>query len=302
MKTFMFPPAESEHQRDQQYASNTTRGVGEVVKWAASQFPAMSIDNNLAIVGPNREFVRKLKSALPLDELEAVVRSRVRLVSAVEAAEREFMELFDPVVKGDEQWIVVDSLSNIDGLERPAVIAVGMDTIRIGSVDGMVASRSDIYRAVTRANVLVIVVNELIKGGWLEWLSRVQITADAKFDGVQEQGRLGQGVAAQERLEQMQEEVAESKEEAKLEEDGYSNFENYEQDSLVQAGKQQGSSNTSTPSDSSSTNNNSKIATNSDTSQPVHVPIVQSVWDTCGNTVEAGVGELQFMPLLTGTS
>jgi hypothetical protein len=27
----------------------------------------------------------------------------------------------------------------------------------------------------------------------------------------------------------------------------------------------------------------------------------QSVWDTCGNSVEAGVGELQFMPLLTGT-
>ena len=297
----MFPLAESEHQRDQQYASNTTRGVGEVVKWAKSQFPAMSIDNKLAIVGPNREFVRKLKSALPLDELEAAVGSRVRLVSAVEAAEREFVELFDPVVEGDEQWIVVDSLSNIDGLERPAVIAVGMDTIRIGSVDGMVASRSDIYRAVTRANVLVIVVNELIKGGWLEWLSRVQITADAKFDGVQEQGRLGQGVAAQERLEQMQEEVAESKEEAKLEEDGYSEFENYEQDSLVQAGKQQGTSNTSTPSDISSTNNNSNIATISDTSQPVHVPIVQSVWDTSGNSVEAGVGELQFMPLLTGT-
>ena len=88
MKTFVFPSAESENERDQQYASNTMRGVEEAVEWAKSQFPAVSIDNNLAIVGPNTDFVRKLKSALPLGKLKAVVGSRVRLVSAVEAAER----------------------------------------------------------------------------------------------------------------------------------------------------------------------------------------------------------------------
>ena len=42
-------------------------------------------------------------------------------------------------------------------------------------------TRSMLYRAVTRAHMQVIVVNELLSGGWLEFLGNVRLRDDEKF-------------------------------------------------------------------------------------------------------------------------
>ena len=69
---------------------------------------------------------------------------------------------------------MLDSVGQMDGLERLICVVVGCDS-PIGAADAAsatategadgVESRSALYRAVTRAHLAVLVVNELIPGG-----------------------------------------------------------------------------------------------------------------------------------------
>jgi hypothetical protein len=105
--------------------------------------------------------------------------------------------------------IVLDSIDQFDGLERLIVIGIGLDhPISDASCAGEGPrpaegaegvgdaaegageagaspdrhTRSLLYRAVTRAHMQVIVVNELISGGWLEFLGSVRLREDEHFD------------------------------------------------------------------------------------------------------------------------
>ena len=79
-----------------------------------------------------------------------------------------------------KEAVVLDNVDNFDGLEELIVIAVGLDAV-IG--DGTERhTQSQIYRAVTRAHMMVVVVNECIRGGWLEHLSCLEFDAEMEFD------------------------------------------------------------------------------------------------------------------------
>ena len=73
-----------------------------------------------------------------------------------------------------KQLLVVDSVDNMDGLERLVVICVGLDQV-IDRGAGVLETRSRLYRAMTRAQLAVAVVNEALPGGWLEFLGRVEL-------------------------------------------------------------------------------------------------------------------------------
>jgi alpha-tubulin suppressor-like RCC1 family protein len=107
-----------------------------------------------------------------------------------------------------EGSILLDTVSNMDGLERLIVVAVGLDSpmkpataspvksgesgaglpgcgtaAEGGSGDGaLLEARSMIYRALTRAQLLATVVNEIVEGGWLEFLLHVRMREDETFD------------------------------------------------------------------------------------------------------------------------
>lgn len=104
-----------------------------------------------------------------------------------------------------EGSILLDTVGNMDGLERLIVVAVGLDTpmepaaqqssesgggpaggkadAAEGISDGvLLEARSMIYRALTRAQLLAMVVNESVEGGWLEFLMHVRMREDECFD------------------------------------------------------------------------------------------------------------------------
>ena len=72
----------------------------------------------------------------------------------------------------------------MDGLERLVVICVGLDQV-IDRGAGVLQTRSRLYRAMTRAQLAVAVVNEALPGGWLEFLGRVELD-DKMFDDAAE--------------------------------------------------------------------------------------------------------------------
>ena len=63
-------------------------------------------------------------------------------------------------------------MDNAEGLEQLVVVCVGLDApIRRHLED--LQTRSRLYRGLTRAQLLAIVVNERVQGGWLEFLGMV---------------------------------------------------------------------------------------------------------------------------------
>ena len=72
--------------------------------------------------------------------------------------------------------IVVDTISNQDGLEYDAAILVDLD-VQINEMNEKLnKDKASIYRAITRAKQLVIVVNKAVKNGYFH-----SIAKDIKF-------------------------------------------------------------------------------------------------------------------------
>ena len=72
---------------------------------------------------------------------------------------------------GDSAWIVLDAIDNFDGLERLIVIAAGLDENMLPGKSRRLASR--FYRAITRAHMLVYVVNEELPNGMLNFIRTI---------------------------------------------------------------------------------------------------------------------------------
>lgn len=72
-------------------------------------------------------------------------------------------------------------------------MAVGLDTaFEVGEnqSDEAIEARSALYRALTRAQMMVVVVNKFLPGGWLEWLAHLRFDGKhGKIDVSAEQAR-----------------------------------------------------------------------------------------------------------------
>ncbi|KAJ1472259.1 hypothetical protein T484DRAFT_1841005 [Baffinella frigidus] len=105
-----------------------------------------------------------------LKKIQGVSERRFRVVDAAEAS--QCVPERNASVE-EEQMILVDTVANFHGLERLIVVAVGLD--EVGSPEATTRSRARLYCAVTRAQLFVVVVNEFLRGGLLEFLGHVEL-------------------------------------------------------------------------------------------------------------------------------
>ena len=170
-----------------EYAKQTTRALLHVTE----TFPGLSLHDRLAIIVPDADFLAGLKSTTedgthegPLvSQLDQAYAGRFVLVSAESAtaacAVSDGQQL-------DREWLVLDTMENMDGLERLIVICVGLDSpIPDAAVDSSgdeLGTRSVLYRALTRAHMQVLVVNEFLPNGWMAFLRNLQLTTSHRFD------------------------------------------------------------------------------------------------------------------------
>ena len=210
-------------------AERYAREVVEALKAVRRQLADLDdLDDRVAVVGPNDNFVEKLRE--PLDR---ALEGRFELVDAATASAmlpreeahdapppasvasgqgstrslassaswpRSVMNMLNfgaaqsdeaaskspvdaqpaqadasrasPAVDGKAR-LVVDSIENMDGLEPLVVICAGLDHV-IDHGAGVLKTRSRLYRAMTRAQLAVAVVNQALPGGWLEFLGAVE--------------------------------------------------------------------------------------------------------------------------------
>ncbi|CAJ1350196.1 unnamed protein product [Effrenium voratum] len=68
-----------------------------------------------------------------------------------------------------QETIVVDTVTNAKGLEQLFIIAIGLDA-KVSHPASNLITRALLYQAITRAQLQALVVNHLVRGGWLEFL------------------------------------------------------------------------------------------------------------------------------------
>ena len=181
LKTFIFPTppppsgdASPEDALIAAYAEHTKQAVNAVRK----QFPGLSLDGRLAIVVPDNDFLEKHRKAFEDILNEQQSPGSVQLVSAVESSATI------PGIGGHEndkkERLTYAAIKDMDGLECLIVLSVGFDRAAssLSSDDDETHKevRSRLYRAITRAQMMFLIVNEGIRGGWLEFMGHIKVS------------------------------------------------------------------------------------------------------------------------------
>ena len=178
--SFLFD-LDSQDQKFEQYAEVlATKAVRKLLK----QYPGMSLDNRVIIIGPNEDFCSDLKPHLQ-KQLEQELEGRmsegqeVKIVDASEASAALPTSRLSKEVR-----FVLTPIHAADGLERLVAIGVGIDKPASGGVDDK--TRSAIYRAVTRGQMQAMVVNENVENGYFSFLNRIELDRSTELDQEQE--------------------------------------------------------------------------------------------------------------------
>eukprot|EP00900_Chrysochromulina_parva_P008840 jgi/Chrpa1/17958/Chrysochromulina_OHIO_Genome00025903-RA len=157
----------------------------------ANLFPRLELTNRVAILVPDAPFLDGLKPQLKAEfqargsRSDQTPQQQYNLIEAREAA----AALRWQGRSGDGEALVLDTIGNFDGLERLIVIAVGLDAPLDQGSEDVLETRSRLYRALTRAHMLAMVVNEAVRGGWLEWLNLIKLK-EGQFDREAELARM----------------------------------------------------------------------------------------------------------------
>ncbi len=169
LRSYLFDSCTTNAQRENQYVSNILKAF----KRLGEDFPGLSFDNRIAIIAPGKTIVEQIRYKLA-EKLKSTFPNRTfELVNATQAC---------AVVcqKGKQERIVLDEIAHFDGLESLIVFCVGLDSpISDRTVE---KGRSMLYRGLTRAHMLVCVINERISNGWLEFLTRIELKSSSDDD------------------------------------------------------------------------------------------------------------------------
>ena len=129
-----------------QYASHTIDALDRV----NLKFPGLRLHNRLALIVPDAAFRESFEQPL-----KDALSDAFRLMNAEEASACVLGTAAEPGV----ETFVLDTVEQFDGLERLIVIAIGLDAPIVEGSDTTLEARSRLYRALTRAHMMALVVN-----------------------------------------------------------------------------------------------------------------------------------------------
>ncbi|CAE7244678.1 unnamed protein product [Symbiodinium sp. CCMP2592] len=166
LKTFLFDPVGQDLFKV--YAEHIIKALWHVAK----TFPDVSLHGRVAMLVPNSVILDKIKHVLQKDLNREFPHRSLRLVSFEESLSCLPERLLGRSKQVQQENIVLDTVENADGLEQLVVICVDLDAPVERNLEDL-QTRSRLYRGLTRAQLLAIVVNARVKGGWLEFLGMV---------------------------------------------------------------------------------------------------------------------------------
>eukprot|EP00935_MAST-01C_sp_MAST-1C-sp1_P000321 g321.t1 len=183
LRPILFGQAPDDVTRSQLYAAKV---VG-ALRYIMGQFPGLSLHDRVGIIVPDAAFIAPEGSFMKaLEQGTSDVDGKHFGFTDAAQANRLLSSSASSDTAAQTQTLVLDTADNFNGLERLIVIAVGLDEV-IGEETWR--TRSRLYRAITRAQMMVVVVNEVLKGGWLEFLTCVDFDKEQEFDSKKERAK-----------------------------------------------------------------------------------------------------------------
>ena len=168
LKSFIFEsPEEYDEDFFVQFADHTVKALWFIM----CAHPSIRLDRHVALLVPDEEFYRKFRFHLE-ERLESTFAPtyNMKLVS-FEDSLRFLPEAVHQDGKRDE--LILDWDSNATGLEALFVVCIGFDVQITGELDNF--TRARLYHAITRAQLQALVVDRLVPGGWLAYLTTLKL-------------------------------------------------------------------------------------------------------------------------------
>ncbi|CAE7246869.1 PUB12 [Symbiodinium sp. CCMP2592] len=177
VKSYIFEaPKDDEEERMKQYA----RRVMDAIVHVDNVYSGVSLHKRLALFVPNEKFLTKLKKVLSPLLCDGLPDRKFRFVKQGESLRwlpESLRSAGRPRAEEQEERrqeeIILDTVDVVDGLEHLIVICVGLDAPIQGEARDLV-TRADLYKGLTRAQLLAVVVSEEVEDGWFSFLSSVR--------------------------------------------------------------------------------------------------------------------------------
>ena len=272
LKTFLFEAATADAVKDcGKYVEHTISAIQFIVH----SYTSLSLHHRLALLVSDDDFRTELQPKL--DEALRIGFQNRKFGFTTFEDSMSVLPL-DLLAEGlehkdhgeHEEVIILDTVEHAKGLEQLFVICIDLDS-RISDSEIDVATRARIYQGLTRAQLHAVVVNQVVKGGWLEFLGLVESQVD-KFD---EQTALEEtrATAASEITSKAQEQQPEEHTERQQKQ---------QQDSKQNADAEQDATNMKATKQAAKT--------------------VSSIWDTVANDFKTAIDNLRFDPRVSQAS
>ena len=166
LKSFLFEVPEG-HDLFAHFAQNTVKALWFILE----EYPSIRLDRHVALLVPNEDFHTIFKLHLE-ERLEAEFwpTYNIQLLSFEES-----LRFLPEAVHQDrrEDQLTLDWDTNAKGLEQLFVICIGFDAQITGDTDNF--TRARLYHAITRAQLQAIVVDQVVRGGWLEFINTLKL-------------------------------------------------------------------------------------------------------------------------------
>jgi len=160
------------------YGKHTADALEDLLE----SFPGLDLHNRVAILVPDLEFRESFVSTLARILKKRPPKGQpFQIKNTCEA----FSCIAGTVQCEEGGWLICDTIDQFDGLEKMFVALVGLDQqIEDPQHAKRLESRSMMYRGITRAQYQVIVINEYLEGGWLQFLTRVHLEEEEEMTSV----------------------------------------------------------------------------------------------------------------------
>ena len=179
LKTYLFEAATADAVKDYgKYVEHTLSAIHFIVH----SYTSLSLHHRLALLISDDDFRKEFQPKLD-EALRIGFRNRKFGFTTFEDSMSVLpLDLLAEGLehKDHEEVIILDTVEHAKGLEQLFVICIDLDA-RISDSEIDVATRARIYQGLTRAQLHAVVVNQVVKGGWLEFLCLIESQVD-KFD------------------------------------------------------------------------------------------------------------------------
>ena len=168
LKSFLFDSDLGARVDFEKYGQKTITALWDLI----GTYAGLSFHQRLAMLVPNDDF---------LSEFKASIQHRVAQFPGRNFELTSFQDslaiLPNREKKQTAEALIIDTVANAKGLEKLIIICIGLDE-KLGNQKTNCETRALIYQALTRAQLQVVVVNQLLPGGWFEFLGKVKFKHD----------------------------------------------------------------------------------------------------------------------------